>query len=148
LASIDPAQRPARDPTKAYGFVGMVTSLKDLSSSIWLWHQSNGKFEVKKGIGIPAESSQLPPLRQGFKAVPPLLTDINPSVDDRFLMHHGRIKVRDGKANLGASRENRANPPELQGSCSTTCRLSTGRRNQGVESHGLMTTVLIQILAM
>ena len=88
--------RPAHDPTKAYGFVGVVTSLKDLSSSIWLWHRpsgganggSNGKFEIKKVIEIPAEPadpSQLPPLLQGFKAVPPLLTDINLSVDDRFL---------------------------------------------------------------
>ena len=88
--------RAAHDPTKAYGFVGVVVSLKDLSSSIWLWHRpsggtnggSNGKFEVKKVIEIPAEpaeSSQLPPLLQGFKAVPPLLTDINLSVDDRFL---------------------------------------------------------------
>jgi len=86
--------RPAHDPTKAYGFVGVVTSLKDLSSSIWLWHRtqsngnSNAKFEVKKVIEIPAEPadpSQLPPLLQGFKAVPPLLTDINLSVDDRFL---------------------------------------------------------------
>jgi methanethiol oxidase len=86
--------RPAHDPTKAYGFVGVVTSLKDLSSSIWLWHRthSNGnssaKFEVRKVIEIPAEpadASQLPPLLQGFKAVPPLLTDINLSVDDRFL---------------------------------------------------------------
>ena len=86
--------RPAHDPTKAYGFVGVVTSLKDLSSSIWLWHRSNSngssnaKFEVKKVIEIPAETadaSQLPPLLQGFKAVPPLLTDINLSLDDRFL---------------------------------------------------------------
>jgi methanethiol oxidase len=87
--------RPAHDPTKAYGFVGVVTSLKDLSSSIWLWHRpkgsnggSNGKFEIKKVIEIPAEpaeASQLPPVLQGFKAVPPLLTDINLSVDDRFL---------------------------------------------------------------
>jgi selenium-binding protein 1 len=88
--------RAAHDPTKAYGFVGVVTSLKDLSSSIWLWHRpsgasnggSNGKFEVKKVIEIsaePADPSQLPPLLQGFKAVPPLLTDINLSVDDRFL---------------------------------------------------------------
>jgi len=49
---------------------------------------SNGKFEIKKVIEIPAEPadpSQLPPLLQGFKAVPPLLTDINLSVDDRFL---------------------------------------------------------------
>jgi len=80
--------RAAHDPTKAYGFVGVVTSLKDLSSSIWLWHRTNGKFEVKKVIEIPAEAAdvdQLPPLLQGFKAVPPLLTDINLSVDDRFL---------------------------------------------------------------
>jgi methanethiol oxidase len=84
--------RPAHDPTKAYGFVGVVTSLKDLSSSIWLWHRtngaSNGHFEIKKVIEIPAEpadAAQLPPLLQGFKAVPPLLTDINLSVDDRFL---------------------------------------------------------------
>jgi methanethiol oxidase len=84
--------RPAHDPTKAYGFVGVVTSLKDLSSSIWLWHRtdgaSNGKFEIKKVIEIPAEPADpahLPPLLQGFKAVPPLLTDINLSIDDRFL---------------------------------------------------------------
>jgi hypothetical protein len=86
----------ADDPTKAYGFVGVVTSLKDLSSSIWLWHRpsggsnggSNGRFEIKKVIEIPAEPadpSQIPALSQGFKAVPPLLTDINLSVDDRFL---------------------------------------------------------------
>ena len=28
--------RPAHDPQKAYGFVGVVTCLKDLSSSIWM----------------------------------------------------------------------------------------------------------------
>jgi len=85
--------RPAHDPTKAYGFVGVVTSLKDLSSSIWLWHRSekskkNGEWEITKVIEIPAEPadpSQLPPLLQGFKAVAPLLTDINLSVDDRYL---------------------------------------------------------------
>jgi methanethiol oxidase len=80
--------RPAHDPTKAYGFVNVVVSLKDLSSSIWLWHRNNDDWEVKKVIEIPAEPadpSQLPPLLQGFKAVPPLVTDINLSMDDRFL---------------------------------------------------------------
>ena len=80
--------RPAHDPTKAYGFVGVVVSLKDLSSSIWLWHRSNGSWMVKKVIEIPAEPAdpaQLPPLLQGFKAVAPLLSDINLSVDDRYL---------------------------------------------------------------
>jgi selenium-binding protein 1 len=80
--------RPAHNPTEAYGFAGVVTSLKDLSSSIWLWHRANGKFAVTKVIEIPAEPAepdQLPPLLKGFKAVPPLLTDINLSVDDKFL---------------------------------------------------------------
>jgi selenium-binding protein 1 len=43
---------------------------------------------VKKVIDIPAEPAdpdQLPPLLKGFKAVPPLVTDINLSLDDRFL---------------------------------------------------------------
>jgi methanethiol oxidase len=80
--------RPAHDPTKAYGFVGVVVSLKDLSSSIWLWHRSNGSWAIKKVIEIPAEPAdpaQLPPLLQGFKAVAPLLSDINLSIDDRYL---------------------------------------------------------------
>ena len=80
--------RPAHDPTRAYGFLGVVVSLKDLSASIWLWHRNNGKWGVQKIIDIPAEPAepeQLPPLLQGFKAVPPLITDINLSLDDRFL---------------------------------------------------------------
>jgi methanethiol oxidase len=80
--------RAAHDPTKAYGFVGVVVSLKDLSASIWLWHNSNGSWAIRKVIEIPAEPAdpaKLPPLLQGFKAVPPLITDINLSLDDRFL---------------------------------------------------------------
>src|SRR3989449_10452902 len=84
--------RPGHDPTKTYGFVGVVTSLKDLSSSIWVWHRegTNGtaNWKVRKVIEIPAEpaeADELPPLLKGFKAVPPLVTDINLSLDDRFL---------------------------------------------------------------
>jgi methanethiol oxidase len=80
--------RPAHDPKKAYGFVGVVTSLKDLSSSIWVWHKNGSEWAVKKVIEIPAEAADpadLPPLLQGFKAVPPLVTDINLSLDDRQL---------------------------------------------------------------
>src|SRR5207248_8209141 len=84
--------RPAHDPNKTYGFVGVVTSLKDLSSSIWTWYHEgtngSGSWKVRKVIEIPAEAAdpdQLPPLRKGFKAVPPLVTDINLSLDDRFL---------------------------------------------------------------
>src|SRR6187455_3101143 len=63
-------------------------SLENLSSSIWTWYREGGKWAVKKVIEIPAEPAdpeQLPPLLQGFKAVAPLVTDINLSVDDRFL---------------------------------------------------------------
>jgi selenium-binding protein 1 len=86
--------RPAHDPTRPYGFASVVLSLKDLSSSIWLWYRkpgSNGSvggFEIKKVIEIPAEPAdpeQLPPLLKGFKAVAPLVTDINLSLDDRYL---------------------------------------------------------------
>ncbi len=80
--------RPAHDPGRAYGFVGVVVSLKDLSSSIWIWHRDNGKWAIQKVIEIPAEPADLdalPPLLKGFKAVPPLVTDINLSLDDRFL---------------------------------------------------------------
>jgi methanethiol oxidase len=84
--------RPAHDPTKAYGFCGVVVSLKDLSASIWLWHReghgASVKWAVKKVIEIPAEPAdpdKLPPLLKGFKAVPPLVTDIDLSLDDRFL---------------------------------------------------------------
>jgi methanethiol oxidase len=84
--------RPAHNPTETYGFVGVVTSLKDLSSSIWLWYREgnngNGQWKVRKVVEIPAQpatAEQLPPLLKGFGAVPPLVTDINLSVDDRFL---------------------------------------------------------------
>jgi selenium-binding protein 1 len=86
--------RPAHNPTRAYGFAGVVMSLDDTSSSIFLWYldraDASGKREwkAKKVITIPAEPadpSLLPPLLQGFSAVPPLVTDINLSVDDRYL---------------------------------------------------------------
>jgi methanethiol oxidase len=80
--------RPSHDPTKTYGFVNAVVSLKDLSSSIWLWHRENGTWAVTKVIEIPAEpadADHLPPALRPFGAVPPLVTDINLSLDDRFL---------------------------------------------------------------
>src|SRR5215217_2639364 len=86
--------RPAHDPTKAYGFVNSVVSLTDLSSSIFLWRRkenANGgtdAWDVQKVITIPAEPAeedQLPPALKPFKAVPPLVTDIELSVDDQFL---------------------------------------------------------------
>lgn len=80
--------RPSHDPSNTYGFVGVVVSLKDLSSSIWLWHRDNGEWKAQKVIEIPAEPAnpdQLPDLLKGFSAVPPLLSDIDLSLDDRYL---------------------------------------------------------------
>ena len=80
--------RPAHNPTEAYGLVGVVTSIKDLSASIWPWYRDGGTWRIRKVIEIPAEpadAAKLPPLLKGFGAVPPLVTDINLSLDDRFL---------------------------------------------------------------
>ena len=80
--------RPAHNPTKAYGFVGVVVNANDLSSSVWTWYQENGKWAAAKVIEIPAEPADpdlLPEALKPLGAVPPLVTDIDLSVDDRFL---------------------------------------------------------------
>jgi len=80
--------RPAHDPRKDYGFVNAVLNLTDLSSSIWTWYRDGDRWAVKKIIDIPAEPADpadLPPMLKDFKAVPPLVTDIDLSMDDRFL---------------------------------------------------------------
>src|SRR6476620_7054979 len=80
--------RPSHDPTRTFGFAGVVVYLKDLSASIWMWKRDNGDWSATKVIEIPAEPAdpdRLPPLLKGFKAVPPLVTDINLSLDDKWL---------------------------------------------------------------
>jgi selenium-binding protein 1 len=80
--------RPAHDPRKTHGFFGVVISVADLSASVWAWYREKEQFKVKKIATIPAEPAdpaQLPPALKPFKAVPPLVTDINLSLDDRFL---------------------------------------------------------------
>src|SRR5215212_6717774 len=49
--------RPAHNPRRAYGFVGVVVSLADLSSSVWMWYldQASGEWSIRKVIEIPAE---------------------------------------------------------------------------------------------
>jgi selenium-binding protein 1 len=80
--------RPAHDPRKSYGFAGAVISLEDLSSSIWTWHREDDQWHMTKTITIPAQpaaESDLPPLLKDFKAAPPLVSDIDLSLDDKFL---------------------------------------------------------------
>ena len=62
--------RPAHDPRKAYGFVGVVVSVEDLSASVWLWHRDGAEWAIKKVITIPAEpaeADQLPRAAQGLR---------------------------------------------------------------------------------
>ena len=81
--------RPAHDPAKAYGFVGCVVLTADLSASVFLWQrQPDGEFAAEKVISIPAQAApadQLPDALKPFEAVPPFVTDIALSVDDRSL---------------------------------------------------------------
>ena len=80
--------RPAHDPVREYGFLGVVVNSTNLEGSIWTWWREDGKFHIEKTATIPPEPApkdQLPPLLQGFGAVPPLVTDIDLSMDDKFL---------------------------------------------------------------
>ncbi|MEO0823027.1 MAG: selenium-binding protein SBP56-related protein [Pseudomonadota bacterium] len=80
--------RPAHDPVKEYGFLGVVVDTTNLEGSIWTWWREDGRFHIEKTAVIPPEPAKkddLPPLLQGFEAVPPLVTDIDLSLDDRFL---------------------------------------------------------------
>ena len=69
--------RPAHDPAKEYGFCGVVVDTTNLEGSIWTWWREGGKFHCEKTATIPPEAAakdDLPPLLQGFEAVPPLVT--------------------------------------------------------------------------
>lgn len=80
--------RPAHDPTQQYGFASVVVSVEDLSASVWQWYRDGDQWAVRKVISIPAEPADpdlLPPALKPFGAVPPLVTDIDLSVDDRTL---------------------------------------------------------------
>jgi selenium-binding protein 1 len=57
---------------------------------VWLWHrdEGSGRWTADKVISIPAEPADaeaLPPVLKPFGAVPALVSDIDLSVDDRFL---------------------------------------------------------------
>ena len=115
--------RPSHDPDATWGFVGVVVSTADLSASVWRWHRDGDEWKVDKVITIPAEPADpadLPPALQPFGAVPPLVTDIDLSVDDRMLYVScwgtGELKQYDvsdpaapARGRLGAARRDR--PP-------------------------------------
>src|SRR5207302_11432142 len=57
-------------------------------TSVWLWRREGDDWTARKAITIPAEpadASELPPALQPFGAGRPHVTDIDLSVDDRWL---------------------------------------------------------------
>src|SRR3954466_290028 len=80
--------RPSHDPEATWGFVGVVVSTEDLSGSVWRWFRDRDEGKAEKVITIPAEPADpdlLPPALKPFAAVPPIITDIDLSVGDKFL---------------------------------------------------------------
>jgi methanethiol oxidase len=80
--------RPAHDPRRDHGFLGIVVDTTNLEGSIWTWWREGGKFHARKSATIPpepADAADLPDALKPFGAVPPLVTDIDLSLDDRFL---------------------------------------------------------------
>ncbi|MGY1704581.1 selenium-binding family protein [Geodermatophilus sp. SYSU D00697] len=80
--------RPSHDPDATWGFVGVVVSTADLSASVWRWFRDGDEWRAEEVITIPpepADPDDLPPALKPFSAVPPLVTDIDLSVDDRML---------------------------------------------------------------
>ncbi|MEL6809500.1 MAG: selenium-binding protein SBP56-related protein [Pseudomonadota bacterium] len=81
--------RPAHDPIKEYGFCGVVVDTTNLQGAIFTWWKDdNGEWQAKKTITIdpvPADADDLPELLKGFGACPPLVTDIDLSMDDKYL---------------------------------------------------------------
>ena len=117
--------RPSHDPFATWGFVGVVVSTEDLSASVWRWHLEGDGWQADKVITIPAEpapAEALPPALQPFGAVPPLVTDINLSVDDRFLY----VSCW-GTGELQAVRRQRPVAPQRNGLGSPRRQLATGR---------------------
>lgn len=81
--------RPAHDPAKEYGFCGAVVDNTTLEGAVFTWWRNDdGTFEAQKTITISpraADPEDLPELLKGFSAVPPLITDIDLSLDDKYL---------------------------------------------------------------
>ena len=79
-------ERGAYDPTKAYGFE-LRGQPEGPLVVIWTWYRDgdNGRRRKSSDPGRARRPRSLAPVLRGFKAVPPLVTDIDPSMNDRFL---------------------------------------------------------------
>ena len=80
--------QPAHDPVREYGFLGVVAD-----AGTWKARFEHGsqrrqvphREDRQRFRPGRAPKDQLPPLLQGFGAVPPLVTDVDLSMDDRSL---------------------------------------------------------------
>ncbi len=73
---------------ECYGFASVFVCLPGLGSAVWCWHKTRGHWKARKVIEIPPEPCSpelLPPSLAPFGVVPPLITDIRLSPNDRFL---------------------------------------------------------------
>ena len=136
--------RPAHDPSQAWGFASVVISVEDMSASVWLWHKDGDQWSVEKVITIPAEpadADDLPPLLKPFGAAAPLVTDIDLSVDDRWLyvscFGTGELKQYDvsdpfhpAGDGIGAPRGDRATRAASRGSGPAARRRAANGRDQ------------------
>jgi methanethiol oxidase len=71
-----------------YGFAGVFICLPGLGSSVWCWYRAGTRWKATKVIDIPPEPcapTLLPPSLAPFGVVPPLITDIKLTPNDRFL---------------------------------------------------------------
>ena len=54
--------RPAHDPAREYGFLGVVVDTTNLEGSIWTWWREGGKFHIEKTATIPAGAGAKGPI--------------------------------------------------------------------------------------
>jgi methanethiol oxidase len=62
--------------------------VNSVAAPVRLWHRDGERWSVRKVVTIaaePADPDDLPPALKPFGAVPPLVSDIDLSVDDRWL---------------------------------------------------------------
>ena len=110
--------RPAHNPTEAYGFVGVVTQLKDLSASVWLWYRDGrargGSGRSSRFPAEPADAGQAPAAAQGIRRGAAARDRHQPlarrSLPLRVVLGHGRAaavrrvrSVQPGRDRVGAA---------------------------------------------
>ena len=95
--------RPAHDPNETYGFAGVVTSLKDLSASVWMWHREaqpqrhlahrQGDRDSRRAGGGRRSAADLQGLRRGAAAGHRHQPVARRSIPVRLVLRHRRAEA-------------------------------------------------------